>query len=75
MAEVNRGHRSLLAVLQRTTGREVAARCRVAKQTVSDWVSGLKKPSPHARLRLHAAYGISPAAWDASPDPLIGRSR
>lgn len=66
---MTRGRRSLIAVLQRTTGREVAARVGVAKQTVSDWVRGINKPRRDARLALQRLYGISPAAWDARIEP------
>jgi len=65
MAAMTLGRRSLLAVLQRTTARELAARCRVAKQTVSDWVNGHRKPNHSARLALQHLYGISARAWDA----------
>ncbi len=75
MAEVSRGRRSLLAVLQRTTALEVAARCGVTQPTVSRWASGEKNPSAAARLRLAAAYGITPAAWDAVAAAVAGRCR
>lgn len=65
---MTRGRRSLIAVLQRTTEREVGARCAVTKQAVSAWVCGVKTPGDPARLRLEAAYGIAAGAWDASPD-------
>lgn len=66
---LSRGRRSLIAVLQRTTARELAARCRVAKQTVSDWLRGRAKPSRDARLALERLYGIRAAAWDATAEP------
>lgn len=67
---MTRGRRSLIAILQRTTAREVAARCGVAKQTVSDWLRGLTKPRRGARLALQREYGISPPAWDAPATPV-----
>lgn len=57
------GRRSLIALLQITTGREVAARCGVAPSRVSEWVSGLTRPSESSRARLWACYGISPNSW------------
>lgn len=60
----SQGRRSLLAVLQRTTAREVAARCRVSPSRVSEWASGLTSPSPDARRALERAYGISVPSWD-----------
>ena len=63
---LTRGRRALLAILQRTTEREVAARCRVARQTVSDWSRGWSKPRRDARLALARAYDIAPSAWDES---------
>lgn len=65
---MSRGRRLLLAVLQATTGRDVAARCSVAQQRVSDWVNGLSKPNPAARLLLESNYRIPCEAWDT---PLI----
>ena len=56
--------RSLLAILQRTSAREVAARCGVTPATVSAWVSGLARPRWRTRLVLRAAYGITPSTWD-----------
>jgi hypothetical protein len=61
---MTRGRRSLIAILQRTTAREVAIRCRVSKQAVSNWQHGFKKPSAAARSMLQANYGISPNTWD-----------
>jgi transcriptional regulator with XRE-family HTH domain len=61
---VTRGRRALLAVLQRTTARELARRVHRAPSTVSEWAAGIKTPSPRARAELHACYGILPASWD-----------
>ena len=61
---MTRGQRLLLAVLQRTTAAEVAARCGVAPSCVSRWLGGLSAPSDVPRARLHSIYGIPAAAWD-----------
>lgn len=60
---MTRGRDSLLAVLMLTTGREVAARCRVSPSRVSEWASGRCRPSPRARAALERAYGISAGSW------------
>lgn len=58
------GRRSLLAVLQRTSVREVAARCGVDHSSVVRWLSGrMTTPSDVARERLESIYGISAASW------------
>jgi hypothetical protein len=59
-----RGRRSLIALLQITTGREVAARCRVSPSCVSEWAGGTKSPGPASRAKLAELYGINPASWD-----------
>jgi transcriptional regulator with XRE-family HTH domain len=59
------GRRSLLALLQITSGREVAARCGVHPSRVSEWASGLTAPSDVPRMRLWMIYGISPDSWGA----------
>jgi len=51
-------------VLQRTTAREVAARCGVAPSRVSEWASGHTTPSNHARHALRINYGISEGSWE-----------
>lgn len=61
---ISRGRRLLLAVLQVTTGRDVAARCSVAQQRVSEWVNGLSKPNPVARALLESNYRIPCDSWD-----------
>lgn len=63
MAAVTYGRRSLLALLQRTSAREVAARCDVVPSCVSEWASGEAQPSPEAQTRLMVIYGISSYAW------------
>lgn len=60
---MTRGRRLLLALLQITTAREVAARCRVTPSCVSKWVSGEKTPGPRARVKIADLYGIAPEAW------------
>jgi transcriptional regulator with XRE-family HTH domain len=59
-----RGRRSLLALLQLASETDIAARCRVAQQSVSDWAAGNKRPSERARAALEHCYGITGAHWD-----------
>jgi hypothetical protein len=61
------GRRSLLAVLQRTSAREVAARCGVVPSCVSSWVNGACRPSARARAVLASVYGITASSWDPPP--------
>lgn len=56
--------RALLAVLQRTSARNVAARCGVSPQAVSQWASGRTRPSPEARARLETHFAIPASLWD-----------
>lgn len=58
-----RARRLLLAVVQRTTAREVALRCHVHESNVSRWMSGESHPSLVSRVRLQAIYRIPLAAW------------
>lgn len=55
---MSEGRRSLLALLQRMSAREVAARCQVAPSTVSRWASGEMTPCPRARSLLSEHCGI-----------------
>jgi transcriptional regulator with XRE-family HTH domain len=64
--------RSLIALLQVTPAREVAARCGVHPSQVSLWLSGLTTPSDVPRLRLWRIYGISPGSWQR---PIVQLSR
>jgi hypothetical protein len=61
---ISRGRQLLLAVLRITTATDVAARCRVTQQSVSDWSAGIKSPGHSSRLLLEANYRIPYAAWD-----------
>lgn len=61
---MTRGRRLLLAVLQRTTAAEIAARCGVAPSNVSRWVGGLSTPADVPRARLAGIYGIPCGAWE-----------
>ena len=63
MEALSYGRRSLIALLQRTTAREVAARCGVVPSCVSEWASGAARPSHEAQTRLMVIYGISSYAW------------
>ena len=60
------GRRALIALMQVTSGREIAARAGVAPSRVSEWGSGLTAPSIEPRMRLWRIYGISPSAWQGS---------
>jgi transcriptional regulator with XRE-family HTH domain len=66
MTPVVTSRRSLIALLQRTSELEVAARCGVKQPRVSNWVSGLTTPSAESRERLWSIYGISPDRWGRS---------
>lgn len=61
---LTRGRRLLVAVLQITTETDIAARCGVYQQRVSDWASGMYTPSPSARRMLERNYRIPYSAWD-----------
>jgi len=61
---MSRGRRLLLAILQVTTATDIAARCRVHRQRVSDWASGVRAPSHRSRLSLDFNYGIPYRSWD-----------
>lgn len=60
------GRRALLALLQHTQGRFVAARCRVSRSCVSEWAAGRKRPSARARSALERNYGIAPSSWEST---------
>jgi transcriptional regulator with XRE-family HTH domain len=53
----------LIRVLQVTTAREVAARCRVSPAAVSRWVAGFTAPNAAAKATLRVTYGIREEAW------------
>jgi len=72
---MTQGRLSLLAVLQRTTAREVAARCQVSPTRVSEWASGLCLPALASRERLARIYGIRVEAWRVAPVASFGRLR
>lgn len=61
------GRQLLLVVIARSSAREVAARCRVHESRVSQWASGVTRPSAPARCTLAIVYGILPASWVAPP--------
>lgn len=60
---LSRGRRLLIALLQRTTAREVAARCRVYPQRIADWLSGYRVPNERAKQALDTNFGIPTDAW------------
>ncbi len=64
LAQGSTARLSLLAVLQRTAAREVAARCRVSPSRVSEWASGRSRPTVGARAVLEQSYGIAAAGWE-----------
>jgi transcriptional regulator with XRE-family HTH domain len=68
---MTRGERLLRAVLQRTTSEDVAARCRVAGQTVRLWAAGERFPTLEHREKLESLYGIPAGAWGARFEPAI----
>lgn len=61
---MSRGRRLLIAVLQRTSATDIAARLDVHRQRVSDWVSGVRSPCPESRQCLESNYGIPVRSWD-----------
>jgi len=63
---MSRGRVLLLAVLQRTTACDVAARCCVSSQVISDWASGRRQPCLQSRNALASQYGIPASTWDYS---------
>lgn len=68
---LTRGQRLLIAVLQRTTGREVALRCRVHFTAVSQWQRGDTVPNASHRAALYVLYRIPPNAWARPREPRI----
>ena len=60
------GRRLLIALLQRTKARAVAARCSVQPPAVSKWASGYQRPAPRARRELESNYGIAASLWGES---------
>jgi hypothetical protein len=58
------GRLSLLALLQRLPGREVALRAHVSPASVSSWSGGYWTPSPSHRTELQRQFGITPSSWD-----------
>jgi hypothetical protein len=73
MAAMSPGRRALIALMQVTSGREIAARAGVAPSRVSEWGSGLTAPSDEPRRRLWRIYGISPTAWQQPVNPVYMR--
>lgn len=63
MATMTRGRKALLAILQRTTAKEVAARVKVFPSTVSRWASGHSRPWVSGEVGLEAQYDIPRSAW------------
>lgn len=61
---MTRGRRSLLALLQLARALDVAARCRVSHQSVSEWAAGTKRPDARGRAELERNYGITATHWD-----------
>lgn len=59
----SRGRRHLVHVLQFTTAREVARRCRVHPSQVTRWASGETRPSAAAREALDRVYGVASGSW------------
>jgi len=61
---MTRGRLALIKILQRTTARDVAARCKVTPCRVSSWLAGDSRPNDTARVALEANYRIVASAWD-----------
>lgn len=59
--------RMLLAVLNRTTAREIAIRLGVHPSCVYKWVEGETRPRIATRARIAAIYRIPPHAWLTDP--------
>lgn len=60
---MSHGRRLLIALLQITNARNVAARLRVYPQRVTDWATGHRVPCEQARRALERNYGIGSASW------------
>lgn len=69
---MNPGRKQLLAILQVSSGREVAARCKTAPGTVSKWASGKATPSPSAQAKL-AAHCRVDGPWPNEPSAVCRR--
>ena len=46
---------------------KIATDVGVSKVTVSQWISGDKRPGPPSRRKMRELYGIDPAWWDEKP--------
>jgi transcriptional regulator with XRE-family HTH domain len=73
LASRSLGRRFLLSIIQRTTQREIAARCRVAPSTVTAWVRGDYKPGKFPRWALERSYEIPASSWDVEDPSLRAR--
>lgn len=71
-AGLTRGRKLLIAVLQRTTETDVAARCCVHQSNVSRWANGTQTPSTEARCALEANYKIPATSWDLQSVSRLG---
>lgn len=60
---MSRGRRLLIALLNITTARDVAARLRVQHPCIANWSSGYRSPNERARVMLEQNYGIPRDAW------------
>ena len=69
------GRRALLRVLQVITAREVAARVRVGRSTVSMWSAGHRVPCANARAMLEVHCQIPAVLWASSKRQAVYRAR
>jgi transcriptional regulator with XRE-family HTH domain len=60
------GRALLVALVQRVRARTVAARCRVARSTVSMWIAGTRTPSATSKKALVVHFGIPVESWARS---------
>lgn len=60
----------LLAILNRTSTREVALRVGVTRSAVYKWVEGETIPTPRAQHLLREIYRVPPEAWLTVRRPL-----
>lgn len=58
--------RMLIAILQRTSAREMALRLGVSESRVSRWLQG-EEPCAAIRVKLAQIYRVPLQAWQTSP--------
>ncbi len=58
------GQRRLAVIAHRSTQKVVARKCGVSQTVVSQWISGVRKPTYENRKELLKQYGIEMDAWE-----------